>query len=195
MFTRNVEIESELEKSLSHERFKHSVGVAEAAVKLAAVYGVSEEKAYLAGLVHDCAKELSRPYQLVLAMRAESGFDFSQVPYPFLYHGPAGSVYAKEHFSIIDKDILQAVSLHILGDVNMSCLEKIIFVADYIEVNRKFSWREEIWKVAFQDIDQAVILGCETTIQYLLSHGKTVHPKMIKTKDYFIKRFKEETHC
>lgn len=195
MITRNTDIEMELKRILSPERFKHSVGVAEAAAKLAELNGVNEDKAYLAGLVHDCAKELSRAYQLVLAMKAKNGFDISQLPYPFLYHGPAGSVYAKEHFSIEDEDILRAISLHVLGNVNMNSLEKIVFVADYIEVNRKFSWREKIWKVAFEDLDKAVILGCETTIHYLTSNRKIVHPKMIKTKEYYDKKFKEEKHC
>jgi len=192
---RSKEIEVELKRLLSPERYKHSLGVAEAAAKLAKVYSVDVEKAYLAGLIHDCAKELSRPYQLILAMRAKSGFDITQIPFPFLYHGPAGRVFAETHFAIGDEDVLRAVSLHILGDVNMSQLEKIIFVADYIEINRTFSWRETIWKVAFQDLDRGVLLGCETTIEHLLSNGKAVHEKMKRTKDYYDKRNKEEIHC
>lgn len=186
------DIERQLQVLLSEKRYNHSLGVAKSAARLAEIYGVDEKKAYLAGLVHDCAKGLKPSWQLILALQATSGFDLTQITYPALYHGPAGSVYAERHFSINEKDILKAVSLHILGDRNMSNLEKIIFIADYIEENRKFSWREEIERVAFHDIDRAMVLGCDVSINYLLSAGKKVHPKMIRTRNYYSGKYKEE---
>ena len=189
------EIERELRLILSSKRYEHSVGVAKAAVSLAKIYKVDQEKAYLAGLMHDCAKELNISYQLVLAMQSKVGFDISQIPYPPIYHGPAGSVYAVKKFSVEDEDVLRAVALHILGDIGMSSLEKIIFVSDYFEENRKYPCKEEIKAAAFQSLDKAMILGCDVSINYLLSAGKKVHHKMIKIREYYIEKYKEEKHC
>ena len=188
-------IEKELRLTLSAKRYEHSVGVAKAAVSLAKIYNVDQEKAYLAGLMHDCAKELNISYQLVLAMKAKVGFDVSQIPYPSIYHGPAGSVYAVKRFSVEDEDVLRAVSLHILGNIGMSGLEKIIFVSDYFEENRKYPYKEEIKAAAFQSLNKAMVLGCDVSINYLLSTGKKVHPKMIKIREYYMEKYKEEKHC
>lgn len=182
---RTEEIRKDLETLLSPSRFQHSVGVAESAKALAQHYSIDGEKAYLAGLIHDCAKELSRPVQLVYAMRAEWGFDLSQLPFPFLYHGPAGSVFARHRFGIEDPDILKAVSLHILGMPDMSMLEKIVFVSDYMEPNRRFHWREEIEKAAFQSLEEAMVLGCKITTDYLTSSGARIHPNMLSTRDFY----------
>lgn len=189
------EIERELRLTLSAKRYEHSVGVANAAVSLAKIYKVDQGKAYLTGLMHDCAKELNIAYQLVLAMQAKVGFDVSQIPYPPIYHGPAGSVYAVKRFSVEEEDVLRAVSLHILGDIGMSSLEKIIFVSDYFEENRKYSCKEEIKEAAFQSLDKAMVLGCDVSINYLLSTGKKVHPKMIRIREYYIEKYKEEKNC
>ncbi len=180
-----LDIKEKLKEILSEYRYQHSLGVADASFLLAERHGVNTQKAYLAGLLHDCAKELSLCKQVALALRSDYAFDLYQILFPSLLHAPAGSVYAKKEFGIEDEEVLKVIAKHILGTPNMSDLEKIVFVSDYFEENRILPWKEEIRVAAYNDLDSAVLLSCGVTIDYLQRSGKRIHPKLLKTRDYY----------
>ncbi len=174
-------IKADLQARLSAKRFAHTLGVAAAARQLAERYGEDAAKAYLAGLVHDCAKELSlAEMQELLAQDKVSDPDIWQSR--ALLHGPAGAVYAAEHYGIHDADILSAVVHHTMGKENMSKLEKIIFLADYIEPTRDFPGVEELRRMAVEDLDRAVLAAMDSTIAHLREENKKVHPQTLRAR-------------
>ena len=148
------EIQLRVSQWLSKKRFKHTLGVVESATHLAKLYGVDVEKARLAALLHDCAKELP-------------------------LHGLAGMIRAKKEFSISDDEVLEAIRVHTTGKVHMSTLDKVIFLADYIEPNRDFPGVDELRNVSELDLDKAVLLGFDNTIIHLIEQNLSIYPLTI----------------
>ena len=126
---------------------------------LAKKHGASFEKAEIAGLLHDCAKEQ----------------DLS------IWHAHTSAELAKEHFGVNDPEILQAIRSHTMGNENMPLLDKIILVADFIEPSRDFEGIAEIRKVAEKDLDKAVVLAMASTLQYLINNRKFICMDTIKS--------------
>lgn len=121
-----------LKNHLDEERFEHSLGVAETAVELAEKFNLDTEKAYLAGLVHDCAKCLRKESQLDI-MNTYLTIEDCELINPKTYHAPVGAYIAGKEFGIEDDEILSAVRWHTIGKLEMTDFEKIIFIADKIE--------------------------------------------------------------
>lgn len=121
-----------LKENLNEERFEHSLGVAEKAKELAIKFGLDAEKAELAGLVHDCAKCLSKE-ELIEIMDKYCSVESCEKINPKTFHAPAGTYVAKKEFNIDDKEILSAIRWHTIGHNNMTDFEKVIFIADKIE--------------------------------------------------------------
>ena len=126
------EIITWLKENLNEERFEHSLGVAEKAKELAIKFGLNKEKAELAGLVHDCAKCLSKE-ELIEIMDKYCSVESCEKINPKTFHAPAGAYVAKKEFNIEDKEILSAIRWHTIGHNNMTNFEKVIFIADKIE--------------------------------------------------------------
>lgn len=183
-----------LEQELNYKRFVHTLAVAGTAASLAMCYGADIEKAEIAGLLHDCAKCLDVRKMQRLCEKA--GLEIS--PYErssgSLLHSKAGSVLAAEKYGVTDPDLLNAIRYHTTGRPGMSLLKKIIFVADYIEPGR-FSAKNLplVRKMAFADIDEALLKILYDTLVYLNSTGNTVDPMTQKTYDYY-KRLDEESN-
>lgn len=169
------EIQKDQKRRLSSKRYIHVLGVTEAAGRLADRYGADREKARLAGLVHDCAKEFTLEEMQDIMKRSGHIPDDRLMRSKALLHGPAGSVLAQERYGITSPDILSAVYYHTTGRENMSLMEKIIFLADYIEPSRKFPGVDDIRKVAFSSLDEAVLLGYDKTIRYLLDSHQYIY--------------------
>lgn len=180
-------IKKYLENALSEKRFKHSLGVAEEAERLADKYGTDKKKAYLAGLVHDVAKEIDTDSARNM-LKDRFGIRVDPVTYnvPKLLHAPLGACLAQTEFGIFDAEILDAVKYHTTAKADMSLLTKIIYMADYIEPNRDFEGVEELRKQAYQDLDEAIITGLDYTISELLSEGKMFHPDTVHARNYLI---------
>lgn len=180
-------IKKYLENALSEKRFKHSIGVAEEAERLADKYGADKKKAYLAGLVHDVAKEIDTDSARNM-LKDRFGIRVDPVTYnvPKLLHAPLGACLAQTEFGIFDAEILDAVKYHTTAKADMSLLTKIIYMADYIEPNRDFEGVEELRKQAYQDLDEAIITGLDYTISELLSDGKMFHPDTVHARNYLI---------
>ena len=131
-------IKNWLKNNLSDERYSHSLGSAQAAQKLAKYYDLDSNKAYLAGLIHDCAKNLPNNELLeIIKNQIKTGFLECELKNPKVYHAIVAPYIAKKEFEIGDSEILNAIRKHTIGAVNMTLFEKIIFLADKIETNTR----------------------------------------------------------
>lgn len=169
-----------LKKNLSQLRYRHCVGVAQWAQTLAAEHHINSQQAYLAGLLHDCARTL-HPDNLYETLRGYRGkyFDEATKANPSLWHNPGGLMLAKRDYAITNPYILRAIALHSTGAVGMRPLDKIIYVADYSEPHRAFSHAKLIRQAALQDLDQAVYLTVKYKVAYLQKAKKAIHPRTI----------------
>ncbi len=141
------EIKKWLSENLNEERYSHSLGTAQCAKELALKFGLDPEKAYIAGLLHDCAKCFSNEKLLEIIKDNLQVEESEMLNYKTL-HAPVSAYYAKKVFGVTDEEILSAIRWHTLGQINMTEFEKIIFLADKIEPNtRDKSYREEILNI------------------------------------------------
>jgi len=186
------EMKSKLKGVLSEKRYNHSIGVMEEACRLAAHYQADIRKAEIAGLLHDCAKHIGEQDAVPMLRRFGEEPDAVQKVSYQLLHGLLGYYIAKEQYGVTDEDILRAIYWHTTGKAGMTLLEKIIFVADYIEPGRDFSGLDEIRKTACIDLDLCVQLCADSTIRYVLSKGRLLHPLTIETRnDMIMKRLND----
>ncbi len=177
-----------LKTKISAKRFEHSLGVEYTAACMAYVHGADVEKARIAGLLHDCAKGLSQKEKLEKAKKNGLPISKYEEKNPDMLHAKLGAWYAKEKYEVDDKEILSAITWHTTGKPKMSLLDKIIFVADYIEPNRKpVPKLDEIRKLSFTDLDRAVVMILENTISYLEESGVDMDDSTKKTYDYYNK--------
>ncbi len=157
-----------LKGKISDKRFEHSLGVEYTAACMAMRYGADIEKARLAGLLHDCAKGLPTGEKLEKARKHNLPVNKFEEKNPDILHAKLGAYYARYKYDVTDQEVLDAIQYHTTGRPNMSLLEKIIFVADYIEPNRKtIRDMAEIRKEAFLDLDQCVLHILKNTLDYL----------------------------
>ncbi|NLX69492.1 MAG: HD domain-containing protein [Clostridiales bacterium] len=169
-----------LKTYLDEERYTHTLGVRDCAVRLAGRYGVDIDKARLAGLLHDCAKCLSK--ESMMSKMREAGYELGRGIFQneALMHGPAGAVVARQVFGVQDPEILSAIECHTTGKKNMSTLDKIIYLADIIEPNRDYPGVDELRAAAMEDLDKAVLLGLRRGIERVLATNRYLHPRTIE---------------
>ncbi|MDJ0626237.1 MAG: bis(5'-nucleosyl)-tetraphosphatase (symmetrical) YqeK [Candidatus Caenarcaniphilales bacterium] len=181
------EVKAYLAGNLSSGRFKHTQGVAMTAKDMANTYGANQEKAEIAGWLHDIAKEHKPKQLLEEAKTFKIKLDPVDIQSPHLLHARVGAKIAAKQFNIDDYEILDAISQHTLGKPQMSLLEKILFIADAIEPNRKADWSEPI-KTALDThgLNAAIIKCCENTIIDLAKQKKLIHPMTINTFNFYI---------
>ncbi len=174
------EMAVKLKGMITPHRYTHSLGVRDTAVKLARLYGADEEVCSVAGLIHDCAKSLSPEEQMGAIKRGNIFLFDGEDKVPEVLHAPAGVVIAKEEFGITDENILTAIRYHSIGNEQMSLTEAIIFVADYIEPNRKMhEGLPEVREESEKDIFAAVEKARCNTIAYCVKMG---YPAFIFSK-------------
>ncbi len=184
-------IVKDLEKRLTKKRFRHTAGVSETAKNLALRYGADPNAAELAGWVHDSMKHEKLPVMQALVSEnpdSLSGYLVDEWMWesPNLLHGPAGAVFAATHYGITDTAILSAVACHTTGKPGMSLLDKILFLADYIEPLRDFPGVEEIRRAAGKNLDEACIIAYDTTIRHLAEEHEYLHPLTIDGRNDLI---------
>lgn len=157
-----------LKENLSEERYEHSLGTAECAYELAERFGLDKEKAYLCGLIHDCAKCFSNKDLKTLICNCTDLCD-GELINPKTYHAPAGAILAKNELGICDEEILSATRWHTLGKIEMTDFEKVIFIADKIEKRtREVEHREPIEKALENSLDEALLICYGNTIKSLV---------------------------
>lgn len=185
----NKEIRKAIKKKQDQKRYYHTLGVAYTATALAMKYQVDLKKAEVAGLLHDCAKCLSHEEKIEICEK--NGIEMTEVEKrnPFLLHAKAGCFLARTEYEVEDQDILNAILNHTTGRPDMSLLEKIVFIADYIEPGRDQAPNlEALRKLAFEDIDRTLLWILEDTLTYLQSGGGETDPMTQITYDYYKER-------
>ncbi len=167
----------QMEKTLKRRRYIHSVGVAGTSACLAMKYGEDVYKAQIAGILHDCAKSYDDSELVRLCKKNKIEISGFEEKHGFLLHAKFGAFLAKETYGIKDEDILNAIRWHTTGRENMSLLEKIVFISDYIEPTRtKATNISEIRNKTFNgtDIDETLVMIMGNTIHYLEDSSESI---------------------
>ncbi|MFV9510979.1 bis(5'-nucleosyl)-tetraphosphatase (symmetrical) YqeK [Tepidibacillus sp. LV47] len=176
-------LKAELNKEVTEHRYIHSLGVADTAKQLAARYGADPLKAEIAGILHDFTKfwpkeklaQYIRQYQEL----AQDLLDYNAE----LWHGPVASIVIQERFAIHDEEVIMAIRYHTSGREQMSLLEKVVCLADYIEPSRQFPGVEEIREMAKSNLDEALRMAFDGTIQLLIKKKMKIYPLTVKARN------------
>jgi len=171
---------------LSQKRYEHSLGVAETARELAELNGCDTEKAYLAGILHDYAKELNDEELLKIGRMHNLILDEAEVREPQLLHGPVGAVLLQQELGINDKEMLDAIRYHTTGCSGMTKLAQIIYIADYIEPHRKFPGVESFRELTFTNLSRGVLAGLNNTIKYVVDNNQLLHKLSVEARNWLI---------
>ncbi|MDD3852479.1 MAG: bis(5'-nucleosyl)-tetraphosphatase (symmetrical) YqeK [Syntrophomonadaceae bacterium] len=177
-----------IRQRLSPSRFQHSREVARVARELAEIFGVDADKAYITGLLHDYAKGLSGAELLSAAEKGDLIQHEMDYQIPDLLHAPVGAWLLQQELEIEDQEILKAVAVHTTGDLNMSKLEEIIYLADMVEPGRDYPGQDRLKCLAYRDLKQAMLFGLETTLRYCLDEGRLIHPRTVEVRNAYLKR-------
>lgn len=186
------EIKVKLKKALDKPRYEHTVGVMYTAGCMAMAHGCDIEKAMLAGLLHDCAKCMTHEERLALCEKYQVQVTESELENKALLHAKAGAIFAKIEYDITDAEILHAIAVHTTGASDMNTLDKIIYIADYIEPGRdKAPNLEQVRLLAYKDLDACMAQILYDTLNYLSSRSGHMDP-MTKEAYEFYKEYRKE---
>ena len=184
-------LRKELQKELKPDRFDHTLGVAYTAANMAFVHGANVEKALIAGMLHDCAKCLSHEEQINICEKNKIDITDVERRNHSLLHAKVGMYLARTKYDVYDTEILNAIRWHTTGKEDMSLLEKIVYIADFIEPNRKpLEGMDEIRKEAFSDIDRCLAHILHDSVQYLNTIGKECDDATMEAYEYYKKFYK-----
>ena len=167
---------------LKHKRIPHVLGTEQEAIRLAERYGADVEKARVAALLHDCTKRLDMEEQLALCRQYGIRLDALEQQALKLLHAKTGAAIARDVFGV-DDEIYQAIWWHTTGHAGMTLLEKIMYLADYIEPSRDFPGVDKLRAVCYKDLDEGLLMGLEMTIEEMTSMGNPVHHATIEARD------------
>ena len=168
---------------LKAKRVPHVLGTEGEAARLAERWGADQELARRAALLHDCTKRLAKEEHLALLERCGVVLDPLTMNQEKLLHAPTGAMVAERVFGECPQ-VVSAIRWHTTGRADMTLLEKILYLADYIEPTRDFCDLTQIRRLAYEDLDQALLLGMDMAIDDLVARGKTVHPDSLCARDY-----------
>lgn len=171
--------------------FNHCRGVEESALKLARKYGVDCAKASLAGLLHDYGKIYPNKVLRQIALEHSLGDELA-LQEPALLHAPVGAWLLRHELGIKDEEILAAVRVHTTGAAGISSLARIIYLADYIEPGRDFPGVEDLRRIAFVNLDAALHVALDRTIQYVLARKRVLHPNSVSFRNSLILSWEEK---
>jgi len=173
---------------LGKERLEHSVNTSKVARRLAIKYDYDADKAEVAGLLHDCAKDLD--YKTLEKMVLEYNIELDEIvqKIPKLLHPLIGAAIAKREFNIQDPVILKAIKEHSTGAAQMSLLDKIIYLSDKIEPLRNMNGVQEVRKMAEIDLDRAVLMALDKALLYLINKRLLIHPISIEARNNILSR-------
>ncbi|MFC0270079.1 bis(5'-nucleosyl)-tetraphosphatase (symmetrical) YqeK [Metabacillus herbersteinensis] len=169
-----------VKRQLTDHRYTHTLGVMETAIILAEKYGEDVKKVEQAAIFHDYAKFRNKDEMKKIILEQKMPQILLQYNSE-LWHAPVGAYLVKKEVGIEDADVLNAIKYHTSGRVNMSLLEKIIYVADYIEPGRHFPGVEEVRELARQELNSALIKTLQNTITFLLKKNQAIYPDTIET--------------
>lgn len=179
-------IKEDLKKMLKPSRYKHSIEVSKKALELGKIYNIDLNKCYTAAILHDCAKGneiyykniYNEDYKELIVKK-----DLKEFENPFLQHCILGYIVAKNKYKVSDKEILNAILFHTTGRINMTELEKIIYISDKVEDSRLYPEVEKIRKESFFNINNAIILSINNNIEYLIEKKQMISVKSIELRN------------
>ncbi len=175
-----------IEQRLSPKRFLHSMNVAKECVKLAEKYGGDKRKAYLAGVLHDIMKEEKPEIQLQTLRQSDIMTDMVTESARPLWHAKAGAIYCKQVLNILDEDILNAISYHTTARANMSQLEKILFLADYIGEERDYPDVDIMRKETWTSMERGLEYALKYSICDLVKRKKAIHTDTVEAYNQLV---------
>ena len=173
-----------LKDTLSDRRFYHSLCVSQSAIKLAKRYGVDEEKAEVAGLLHDIMKDTPKQEQLKIITDDGIILTPTEKSSTKTWHQLSGAVYIKKYLGVKDEDIISAVRYHTTGRENMTLLEKVVYIADYISADRKYPGVERMREKAYRSLDEAMLEGLQFTVIENVKKGFPIHEDSVKAYNF-----------
>ncbi len=175
------ELLGRVKEQMTDHRFTHTLGVASTAVALAERYGADQQKAELAGFLHDFCKYWGKDRMKELIEQSD------RIPCDLLtydkelWHAPVGALVVERDLNIKDAEVLNAIRFHTSGRPGMSLLERILWLADYIEPGRHFPGVDEVRELANQDLNRALVKALGNTITFLVKQQKRIYPLTIDT--------------
>lgn len=182
-------IQEKLCKKLDDKRYRHTLGVMYTSAALAMAHGQDMDRARLAGLLHDCAKCVSNKKKIRICQENEIPVTPFEEENPFLLHAKLGAYYARKKYGVEDEEILSAICCHTTGKPNMTPLEQIVYIADYIEPMRNTAPNlGEIRRLAFQDLDECTYKILKDTLDYLHSSPGKIDTATEQTYQYYKER-------
>lgn len=187
-------IRNDLKQKLDPHRYEHTLGVSFTSAALAMAHGGDILQAQMAGLLHDCAKRF--PETVLIEKCKKHGVPLSaeELAAPAVIHAKYGRYLAQHKYGITDEDVLNAIAYHTTGRPGMSRLEKIVFIADYIEPLRdKAHDLPKMRALAFQDLDACMRAILSDTVTYLKQKGASIDPATLSALDYFQKESNPQT--
>lgn len=186
------EIRKKVKKELDKDRYEHTKGVMYTAACLAMAHEGNLEQAMLAGLLHDCAKCVPNDEKIRICEENHIMISSVERENPTLLHAKLGALYASTKYEVTDPEIIHAIKIHTTGEPGMSLLDKIIFIADYIEPKRdKAAHLDEIRKLAFEDLDACMADILYDTLHYLNNKKGAIDPNTQLTYEYY-KQYERE---
>ena len=172
--------EQEVQRHLTEKRFYNSQCVAQEAARLAQQYGADVEKARLAGILHDIMKDTPPEQQLKILQDSGILLTKTQRHNRKLWHALAGAAYLQQTLQVKDGDIVEAVRCHTSGKKDMSLLEKVLFVADYISADREYPGVERMRQAAYRSLEEAIVEGVLFTVQELMGQRLPVAAESVE---------------
>ena len=186
------EMKKKLKKALDKERYEHTKGVMYTAASMAMAHGSSIEQAMVAGLLHDCAKCIPNNEKLALCDKHHILVTPPEAENPSLLHAKLGALLAESEYDITNPEILHAIKVHTTGEPDMSVLDKIIFIADYIEPGRdKAPNLTKIRQLAFKDLNACMAQILRDTLIYLKQGNEMIDPTTEMTYAFY-KQYEED---
>ena len=184
------QLRTRLQMSIPHPRYAHSRRVEEESMRLAVRFGADPEVCATAGLLHDCARDLPLDRLIALWHRLGPGL---RGPDPVMFssallHGPVGALIAREEYAVRDSRVLDAISRHRVGAVDMALEDKVVCLADYIEPGRCFPGVDSIRNLAQHDLDAALICALGTTIKHLVDSGALIDADVVVIRNDLLRK-------
>lgn len=186
-----IEMREKLKDRLTDKRYEHSLGVEYTAACMAMCHNMDIEQAAIAGLLHDCAKNYTATEKIMKCEKYGLPISGYERQNPELLHAKLGAAVARDKFRIKDREILSAITWHTTGRPNMTELDKVIYIADFIEPNRKYlPEMDEIRKEAFTDLDKCLIHILSNILEYLKRKGSTIDQITEQTYEFYVGQYK-----
>lgn len=179
--------EETIKPLMGSKRFRHSVNVADMCLALAGKFGADEDKAYTAGILHDCQKEVDKAVMLEEAEKSGYYIDPVEKDCFKLWHGIAGAYYVKNILEITDSDILDAIRFHTVGRANMTVIEKIVFLADMVSEERYYPHVEKYRAAVMEDLDNGMFQTLRWSIMKTVEGGNNVPLTTLEAYNFYSK--------